>query len=116
MTARDSYDVLTERLGFAGSTRLRSILETLMTPGQAKLAEALPGSIAEVAEKTGVPEDEVRKELDDLYYRGLVFPKGDFENRDYYRFARQIIQIHDSTQASQKLDIEKDRILLPAVA
>jgi ferredoxin len=111
MTTKDSYDVLAGQIGFPGSARLRSILEFLMTPEQAKLAEALPGSIAEVAEKTGVPEDEVRKTLDDLYYRGLVFPKGDFDNRDYYRFARQIIQLHDSTQASQKLDLVKDRAL-----
>jgi len=111
MTARDSYDVLTERLGFAGSNRLRSILEMLIAPGQAKLVEALPGSIAEVAEKTGVSQDQVRKTLDHLYYKGVVFPKGDFNSREYYRFARSIIQLHDSVQATSALDLVKDRPL-----
>jgi ferredoxin len=109
MTTQDVYDTLTERLAFPGSTRLRSLLQMLMTPDQARLAEALPGSIAEVAEKTGVAEDDVRKTLNELYYKGVVFPRGDFANRDYYRFARSIIQLHDAAQASQELDPEKDR-------
>lgn len=109
MTQTDAYDTLTERLGFPGSARLRSILEMLMTREEAVLAEALPGSIAEVAEKTGVPEEQVRASLDKLYYKGVVFPKGDFANREYYRFARQIIQLHDAVQATSNLDPEKDR-------
>lgn len=111
MTARDSFDALTESLGFPGSTRLRAILESLMTPETASLVAALPGSVAEVAEKTGVPEDDVRKALDDLYFKGVVFPKGDFAQRDYYRFARHIMQLHDSVQATRALDVVKDRPL-----
>jgi H+/Na+-translocating ferredoxin:NAD+ oxidoreductase subunit B len=106
-STKDAYDVLMETLGFPGSARLRAILETLMTPGQATLVGALPGSISEVAEKTSVPEDDVRKSFDDLYRKGAVFPK-DFSNRDYYRFARSIVQLHDA-QASQALDPERDR-------
>ena len=108
MSTRDAYDALTERLGFPGSARLRSTLEMLMTPDEARLAEALPGSISEVATKAGVPEDEVRRSLDELYRKGVVFAK-DFANRDYYRFARNIVQCHDATQASRDLDPEKDR-------
>jgi electron transport complex protein RnfB len=111
MSQKDAYDTLTESLGFPGSARLRSILEMLMTSEEARLAEALPGGIAEVSEKTGIPEDKVRATLDGLYEKGVVFPRGDFANREYYRFARQIIQLHDATQASSKLDLEKDRPL-----
>jgi len=110
MSTKDAYDALTEKLGFPGSTRLRSTLQTLMTPEQARLAEALPGSISEVAEKTGVSQDDVRKSLEELYRKGVVFPRGDFVNRDYYRFARNIVQLHDATQASRDLDLEKDRV------
>jgi electron transport complex protein RnfB len=109
LTTSDAYDALTQILGFPGSTRLRSVLEILMTPDQARLAEALPGSISEVAEKTGLPEGNVRKSLDELYRKGVVFPKGDFSNREYYRFARSIVQLHDAAQASRELDPEKDR-------
>jgi ferredoxin len=110
MAMRDAYGALAERLGFPSSCRLGAILQTLMTPEQAKLAEALPGSIAEVAEKTGLPEDDARKNLDELYSKGVVFPRGDFDNRDYYRFARNIVHLHDASQASQNLDAEKDRL------
>ena len=33
--------------------------------------------------------------------KGVIFPKGDFANRDYYRLARHIIQLHDATLASR---------------
>jgi Na+-translocating ferredoxin:NAD+ oxidoreductase subunit B len=109
MNAGDAYEALAGRLGFPGSALLRSIFESLMTPDQARLVEALPASVAEAAQKTGVPEDEARRMLDELYYAGVVFPKGDFSQRDEYRFARHIIQLHDATLASSARDIERDR-------
>jgi NAD-dependent dihydropyrimidine dehydrogenase PreA subunit len=109
MMNNDDYNVLAERLGFPGSARLCSILKILMTPEQAKLVVALPGSVAEVAAKTGVPEEEARKELDVLYYKGIIFPRGSFDDRDYYRFARHLIQLHDSTLANPDLDPQRDR-------
>ncbi len=109
MTSSDSYEVLAGKLGFPGSTLLRSILQDLMPPAQARMVEALPGTILEVAEKTGVPESEVRESLDRLFLKGAVYPRGDFNNRDYYRFARNILQLHDATLGSSLLDIERDR-------
>src|SRR4030042_731411 len=109
MMNNDDYDVLAERLGFPGSVRLCSILQILMTPEQAKLVVALPGSVAEVAAKTGVPEEEARQELDALYYKGIIFPRVSFDDRDYYRFARHLIQLHDSTLANPDLDPQRDR-------
>ena len=109
MNTGDAFEALAGKLGFPGSTLLRSILESLMTPDQARLVEALPGSITEVAQKAGVPEADVRKDLDELYHKGVIFPKGNFGDRDYYRFARHIIQLHDATLASSALDIERDR-------
>ena len=108
MAEKDPFDVLTELLGFPGSTRLRQIYEYLMTPKHAKVASALPGSAEEVAQKTGIPVDEVRGLLDDLWRKGVVFPK-DFDKRDYIRFARDIVQLHDATLATQGLDLERDR-------
>jgi len=108
MINNDDYEALAERLGFPGSARLSAIFQMLMTPEQAKLVAALPGGVAEVAAKTGVPDEEARKGLDALYYKGVVFPRSDFENRDYYRFARHIIQLHDATLADPALDPQKD--------
>lgn len=108
MTGKDAYDTLMDKLGFSGSTRLRSILEMLTTPEQAQLTAALPGNVAEVAERTGIPIDKARAGLDELFHKGVVFPKGDFVNRDHYRFARSIVQLHDSSQATGQLSVTGD--------
>ncbi len=109
MSANDAYAILMERLGFPDSTRLRAILEDLMTPEQVRIATELPGTPQEVAKKTGTDVSKVRDTLDDLFYKGVVFPRGDLEKREYFRFARTITQLHDGTQASGKLDLVKDR-------
>ncbi len=109
MTTSDAYDALAGKLGFPGSVLLRCILEDLMSPDQARLVEALPGSVGEVAQKAEVPEADVRKDLDELYHKGVVYPKGDFDDRDYYRFARHIMQLHDATLGSSAIDVERDR-------
>ena len=103
-----------------------------MTPDQARLAEALPGTVAEVAQKTGMKEDEARKDLEELFRKGAVFPKGDFAKRDSYKFARDIVQFHEelllgyvenlrdlaepllgpTTQAVQRLLEDSDSLIL----
>jgi len=109
MMADDPYQTLMSNLRYPESSRLRAILENLLTSEQARIAAALPGTAAEVAQKTGIDPDTVEKALDDLFYAGVVFPKGDFENREYYRFARAIGQFHDASQASRGRDVVKDR-------
>ena len=108
-TNGDPYESLVGKLGFLGSGLLSTILEALMTPQQAQMADCLPGTVADIAKKTDCTKDEVRRALDDLFRKGVVFPKGDFENREYYRFARHIMQLHDAVQASANLDVVKDR-------
>jgi len=109
MSADDAYAELMERLGFPGSTRLRPIMEELMTPDQARMALTLPGTPEEVSEKTGIDVNRVKDSLDDLFYKGVVFPRGDFRRREFYRFARSIGQFHDASLATEALDVEKDR-------
>jgi ferredoxin len=109
MATEQAYDVLCERLGMPGSARLREILEKMMTPLQARMVEALPGGVAEVAERAGVHEEEARQGLDDLFYKGVVFPKGDFAKREEYRFARHVMQLHDASLATQQLMVPTHR-------
>ncbi len=108
MSAKDAYAVLMERLGHPGSTRLRLILEHLMTPEQAQMVAALPGTPEEVSQRTGFALHKVRADLDDLFFKGVTFPR-DFDKREYFRFARSIMQLHDATQATQQLDLGRDR-------
>jgi len=109
MNAEESYARLGEMVGYPKSSRLRSVLEYMMTPDQARMVAALPGTAEEVAGKTGLSADQVRESLEELFFKGVVFARGDFIHRDYYRFARSVGQLHDASQASQKLDPEKDR-------
>ncbi len=107
-TTKDDYTTLAGQLGFEESKYFRAVLEYLMTPDQARIAATLPGTAAEVAEKTGFDEARVAKELDALFFKGVLFPRGDFYNRGTYRFTRSVGQFHDSSLAHQDLDIEKD--------
>ena len=109
MTAQDPYKNLMSSLNYPDSDRLRAVLENLMTQDQAQIVAALPGTIEEAAQKTGFDLEMVKKELDALFYAGVVFPKGDFNDRQYYRFARSIGQLHDASQASKGRDVVKDR-------
>lgn len=109
MTANDAYAMLMERLGYPGSTRLRPILEYLMTPEQVQMVVALPGTPQEVAERTGFAVEKVRAELDALFFKGVIFPRGDFDKRENFRFARDTMQLHDANMATQHLDVVKDR-------
>ena len=109
MSADEAYNKLMESLGFPGSKRLRPIMEELMTPDQAQMVAELPGSPEEVAQKTGFDPGRVKDTLDELFFKGVIFPRGDFRRRDYFRFARSIGQFHDSTMATEGRDVEKDR-------
>lgn len=80
-----------------------------MTQQQARIAAALPGTAQEVAEKTGLDEPIVREELEALFFIGAIFPRGDFEQREYFRFTRSMGQFHDATQATKQRDVVQDR-------
>lgn len=108
MSSDSSYKKLMAHLEYPNSDRLRAILENLMTPEQADMAAALPGTPEDVSEKTGYAAGLVREELDSLFFKGVVIPKGDFNNREYYRFVRSVGQFHDATQATKQRDVDED--------
>ena len=108
MSGSDVYEGLLAHLGFPGSDRLRAILENMMTPDEAEMVAALPGTPQEVADKTGMDIGRVTGTLDAMFFKGVIFPRGDFKRREFYRFARSIGQFHDSAMASKQLDPRKD--------
>ena len=111
MEANDSYQMLMNSLSYPTSNRLRAILEELLTPEKAQIAAALPGTAVDVAQKTGLDVEMVGEELENLFRAGVAFPKGDYANREYFRFARSIGQLHDASQAPGGIDVVKDRKL-----
>jgi len=109
MTPDEAYLDLMERLRYPNSARFRAVLENLITPEQAPMVASLPGTVQEVSEKLGLEKDAVQKELDDLFVKGVVVPKGDYITREFFNFARDVRQLHDRTQASKQRDVEGDR-------
>ncbi len=109
MNSDEAYAALMEQLGYPGSERFRAILENLMTPDQALMVAALPGTALDVAEKTDFEAEDIQEELESLFIKGVVFPKGDYAHREFFRFARSMGQLHDCTQATKARDVVKDR-------
>lgn len=95
----DAYVVLAEKLGYAGSERLRKVLRRLMDKEEAELVACLPCSVAELAQKLDKREEKVNEMLEALFEKGIIFmtSKG-------YRFARDIFQLHDGTATDVRLD------------
>ena len=103
----DAYVILAEKLGYAGSERLRKVLKRLMSEEEVEIAASLPCPVAELAQKLGVGEEKVNDILNGLFGKGVVFvtSKG-------YRFARDIFQLHDATATDVRLDDVWGRELL----
>jgi Pyruvate/2-oxoacid:ferredoxin oxidoreductase delta subunit len=97
----DAYVVLAEKLGYAGSERLRKVLKRLMDREEVEIAASLPCSVAELAQKLGKQEDQVNQILKGLFEKGVVFvtSKG-------YQFARDVFQLHDATAC----DVRSDKV------
>jgi len=107
MEARDAYLKLAGMMRYPESEEILDLLKFLLSPLQARLAAALPASHQELAQKAGVSEDEVDKNLRDMFDRGLIFPK-DFSKMDGARFARSLPQLHDANLSDLRWNPEKD--------
>jgi ferredoxin len=84
------------KLGFPKSETLGKIL-TILYDGEddLRVLEALPGTAAEIAGKTGLPEERVRAVADRLFARGaLAHP---MKKPDLYRLFPAMIELRDAT-------------------
>lgn len=92
------YQKLAEAVGAGDSKYIPGIFETLTDENEAKvlLAAAPPATIQEIAQKTGLKEEEVAATIDPLFKKGLLFKSKKPEGTRYYR-VRQVLQMHDST-------------------
>lgn len=96
----DAYQVLAEKHGYGHSERYRKILEFLMTPKQAEIATLLPASFEEVASKAELSIEEVKREIDILFRKGVVIPK-DFRTLEGARFCLDTMRLHDASEGSR---------------
>ncbi len=103
MVEKDVYTLLAERHGQGESERYRKILQVLMTPFQAQLVLELPSTAEDLAQKFKVDVDRVKKEIKDLFNKGVVIPK-DFYTLEGARFCRTVVQLHDATESDARAD------------
>jgi len=110
MTKNDAYTALAARHGYANSVRYRRILEYLMTPRQAELVVLLPMKFDELAKKLGMDVAKVKREVEGLYRKGVIFARGP-ENLEESSFALAVVQLHDITMCSFERDDVRDKKL-----
>jgi Pyruvate/2-oxoacid:ferredoxin oxidoreductase delta subunit/predicted transcriptional regulator len=92
------YQELAESIGAGGSKYIPGIFEKLADENEAKvlLAAAPPATLQELAQKTGLKEEEIEKMIDPLFRKGLIFKSKKADGMRYYR-VRNLFQLHDST-------------------
>ena len=97
MESEDVYVKLVERLSYPNpnSEHLLRIMRKLVTPEEGQILLQLPAEPADLARKSGMPEENIRRILQKCTEKGLVIPtsKGP-------RLVREIVQFHDANLSS----------------
>ena len=75
MTQENMYQQLSEAIGTGDSKIIPEVFKMLADENEAKvlLAAAPPATVDEIAEKTGIPKDDVEKMIDPLFKKGMLF-------------------------------------------
>jgi Pyruvate/2-oxoacid:ferredoxin oxidoreductase delta subunit len=94
MSESSLYQELAEKIMMGHSERIRRLFEIITDENEAGLLLAMPGTSEELAEATGRPLEDVKKSLDVLFKKGLVFVSG---SSGKYRMCRDTGQFHDAS-------------------
>lgn len=68
------YQKLAKKVGFPESEYVPRILEMMMTPEEGEVILYLSSPPDQIADKLGISEDEVKRRLEDLRLRGIIWP------------------------------------------
>ena len=68
------YGQLAARVGLGDSKIAPRLFEMLSDGTDAELLLAMPGTVPELSEKLGMPEEDVETRVRDLFLKGLAFP------------------------------------------
>ena len=114
MAEKSPYQQLAEAIGEGESPIMPKLFEMLADENEAQvlLAAYPPGSSAELAQRTGLPEDDVQQMIEPLYRKGLLYKssKTDADGRPRYYRVRAVLQFHDASVLSP--DVSEDLIEL----
>ena len=95
MEVENVYKKLAEKIG-TPSERIENLWNVLCDEEEARLLLAMPGTVEELAEKTGRKPEEVKPMLDLLFQKGVVFDR-EKEGVVKYSMPRHLLQFHDAT-------------------
>jgi Pyruvate/2-oxoacid:ferredoxin oxidoreductase delta subunit len=90
------YEELAQRIGLGQSERIPKLFAMLANSAEAELLLALPGNAPSLADSLDRPVEEVERQLQTLFVKGLIFPSFKTDPPSY-RLCRDIIQFHDAT-------------------
>ncbi len=111
----DVYTRLTAKLGRPDSGYMAKIFEYAATPRQARILEALnqppePAlTVEQLAEKLGLDANDIQQDMEDLFRKGLAFPRN-FQERREWRFGKSPMQLHDAMQSGWMFYAEPERL------
>jgi len=92
----DLYQRLSARVGLPESEIAPKLFKILADETDARLLLEMPATAEELQRRTALDEEEVKKRLDDLFLKGLVFPSKKTDPPTF-RMCRDIVQFHDAT-------------------
>jgi formate hydrogenlyase subunit 6/NADH:ubiquinone oxidoreductase subunit I len=95
MEGENLYQKLSEKIG-TPSERIEKIWKVLCDEGEAHLLLAMPGTVEELAGRTGRKPEEVKAMLDRLFRKGVAFDR-EKQGVVTYSMARHLLQFHDAT-------------------
>jgi ferredoxin len=96
MEQQDVYRELSKKLMMENSSVLPRIWKILCSEEEARVVNALPATLEDLAGTFGKGTEEMRGMLDELFHRGVVFDYAK-DGITYYRMPRHVVQFHDAT-------------------
>lgn len=97
MEAEELYQRLSAQIGApAGSERIPRLWKMICNEKEASLLLAMPGTVEDLARKTGLPEEEVASMVRTLFRKGVTFEK-EKGGSVQYSMPRHLLQFHDAS-------------------
>jgi Pyruvate/2-oxoacid:ferredoxin oxidoreductase delta subunit len=96
MSTASPYKKFAENMLHPDSRYIPEIIRCMTSEDQATLLVTLPGTAAEMAEKTGRSREEIEADLADMFRKGLAFKKKK-EDNTLWRAPAHLVQFHDAT-------------------
>jgi NAD-dependent dihydropyrimidine dehydrogenase PreA subunit len=90
------YQELAAKIGLGDSEIAPRLFEMLADATDAGMLLAMPATVSDLENKTGLKREELEKKIHDLFLKGLVFPSHR-TSPPTYRMCRDFVQFHDAT-------------------